>query len=507
MQEAAKKYLDLDQRVVVWSVPGKEDASQPEPNALREDAGKPEPEPDAKDDHWLDKLETSTGGGDFSLKKAQRVVLPNGLILLLFENRRLPIVVADAFVRQVRLLEPEDQAGIATLTGMLLSEGTPKHTGPQIAELIENVGGTLSFDASGGALKVLSVDRKLGLGLLFECLMQSNFPQEAFARERAQLLSSIADAERRPEEKALNVFRALAYGKHPLARPSLGTRNAVEALGRADCLAFHRKLLVPNNIIVSVVGDFDSKELIEEVTRLTADWKAGKLDKPAMPAVEKPEKVTLKGVTMPEAAQLHFFLGHAGIRRNNPDYYKLLVMDYVLGRGPGFTDRLSARLRDREGLAYTVNADITGSAAEEPGLFAGYIGTQPQNLEKAKRMFLEEINRIRDEKPTAKEVADAESYLIGSLAFRLTSNDRIAEQLVTMERYQLGFDHLAHYRKAIAAVTPEQVQAVARKHLDPERLFLVVAGPVDRNGKPLGKSPPPREKPEKEDGDKLDAQR
>src|SRR5262249_49197530 len=147
----------------------------------------------------------------------------------------------------------------------------------------------------------------------------------------------------------------------------------------------------------------------------------------------KPEKLTTKIVTMPQAAQLHFFLGHAGVTRNNPDYYKLLVMDYVLGRGPGFTDRLSARLRDREGLAYSVSADISSSASEQPGLFSGYIGTEPRNFERVKKMFLEEIRRIRQERPADEEVDDAKKYLLGSLAFRLITTDRIADQLIAIE--------------------------------------------------------------------------
>ena len=195
---------------------------------------------------------------------------------------------------------------------------------------------------------------------------------------------------------------------------------------------------------------------------------------------------------MPEAAQLHFFMGHVGISRDNPDYYKLLVMDYVLGTGTGFTDRLSANLRDRQGLAYTVTANITSSAAEEPGVFACYIGTDAENFEHVKKSFLEELNRIRDEPPTEAEVENAKKYLLGSLPFRFTTSSRIAEQLLSIERYNLGFGYLDDYRKAVAAVTPADVQAVAKKYLDPEHMVLVAAGAIDAKGKVVA---PPKEKP------------
>jgi zinc protease len=240
------------------------------------------------------------------------------------------------------------------------------------------------------------------------------------------------------------------------------------------------------------VGDFEGKQLVEEITRLTADWKKGDLPRVETPAVEKPKEFNQKILSMPDAVQLHFYMGHPGIRRDNPDYYKLLVMDYVFGTGPGFTDRLSSKLRDREGLGYTVTGNITNSAGEEPGLFTCYIGTEPQNFARVKKEFLEELNRLRDEKPAKEEVEDAKNYLLGNLPFQLTTSDRIAGQMLYAERYGLGFAYLNEYRKAVAAVTPEEVQAVARQYLDPEHMVLVAAGPVDDKGKVLKRLQPPK---------------
>jgi zinc protease len=480
VQAAARKILDPEQRVVVWSVPkaaerGAQSAERKAPRALRSLARQP-----------------AGASPGFSLKQAQRVELRNGLTLLLFENHRLPIVVADAMLRRVTVLEPDEKAGVSTLVGSLLDEGTAQHTGPEIADLIENVGGSLSAAASGASVKVLTPERSLGLSLLFECLSEARFPEDAFAREKAQQLSAIADAERRPEAKAQMVYRQLAYGKHPYGRPSLGRKETVEPLTPADCRAFYRQVFVPNNTIVAIVGDFDSKHVIEEVTRLTAGWKSAPLPKTDVPAVEKPPQFKTEIVTMPAAAQLHFFMGQVGIRRSNPDYFKLLVMDYVLGTGPGFTDRLSARLRDREGLGYTVSASITSSASEEPGLFTCYIGTNPAAFGRVKAIFLEEVERLRNEKPKDEEVEDVRKYLTGNLAFRLTTNAQIASQLVAIERYHLGLGYLEDYRKAVEAVTPEDVRAMAHKYLDPQRMVLVAAGAVDQTGKPLENISPPK---------------
>jgi zinc protease len=477
VQRVARKYLDPEQRVVVWSVP--------KAGGSRSRLGSAVPSRKRHNDR-------AASASGISLTDAKRVELPNGLVLLLFENHRLPILVAEAAVRHVQLLEPADKAGVATLTGALLDEGTTKHGGPEIAELIEDVGGALSLSSSGGRVRVLAPHRRLGLGLLFECLTDANFPKEAFARERERQLAEIAQAEQQPESKALLAFRRLVYGKHPLGRSSLGTRKTVEALTPDDCAAFRRRVFVPNNTILAIVGDFNSNQVIDEVTRLTADWKKAEVPAVETPAVEKPKEFVQQVLTMPDAVQLHFYLGHPGIRRDNPDYYKLLVMDYIFGTGPGFTDRLSSRLRDREGLGYTVTGNITSSAGEEPGLFTCYIGTEPQNFARVKREFLEELNRLREEKPAKEEVEDAKLYLLGNLPFQLTTSERIAGQMLYAERYGLGFDYLDAYRKAVAAVLPEDVQSVARKYLDPQHMVLVAAGPVDADGKELKRLPAPK---------------
>jgi zinc protease len=478
VQRVAKTYLDPDQRVVVWSaLPKAAGGAAAPPGGAAKARSAPRAAP--------------TGGGDFPLKDVKRVELPNGLVLLLYEDHRLPIVTASARLTRVGPYEPDDKLGVGTLTGYLLDEGTAKHTGPEIAELIENAGGSLELNSNGGAVRVLAPDRSLGLGLLLESLTQPSFPKEAFQRNKDRLLTGIRESDAEPDAVAQKTFRAAVYGKHPLGRPGSGTVKTVEPLTPDDCAAFHKKVFVPNNTTLAVVGDFDSKEVIEEVKKLTADWKKADLPKLDLPEVTKPKEFTQKVLSMPEAAQLHFFLGHVGVRRDNPDYYKLLVLDYILGTGPGFTYRLS-KLRDREGLAYTVTGTIASSADLEPGVFACYIGTDDDKFDRVKKEILEEVNRIRDEKPGAQEVEDAKNYLIGSRALEFTTDAGVASQLLNIERHHLGADYLADFKKAVSAVTPEEVQAVAKKYLDPDHAVLVAAGAVDAKGQPLKKAPPPK---------------
>ena len=239
-----------------------------------------------------------------------------------------------------------------------------------------------------------------------------------------------------------------------------------------------------------MTGDFNAGEVVNELKRLTADWKPRTLADFKPPAVEKPKGFVEQIITMPDAEQLQFLMGHPGVRRTNPDYYKLVVMDYILGTGPGFTDRLSSQLRDREGLAYTVTANISGSASEEPGLFTCYIGTEAKNLAKVKQGFLRELNRIRSEPPKPQEVEDVKKYLVGQLPFEFATNQQVAARLISIERFHLGFDYLNDFRRAVEAVTPDDVQQVAKKYLDPDHMVLVVAGAVDEKGNVVEKAEP-----------------
>jgi len=237
------------------------------------------------------------------------------------------------------------------------------------------------------------------------------------------------------------------------------------------------------------VGDFDSTKLAAEIKEMTANWKKTPLDQPKLPEVKSKPKPEDWIISMPEAAQCHIFMGHVGVRRNNPDYYKLTVMDYILGTSPGFTDRLSSRVRDREGLAYTVTANISSSAGEEPGMFVTYIGCEPKSFKHVREVVMEEINRIRDKAATKDEVEDVKQYLIGNLPFHFNTSPLMAAQMINVERHHLGLNYFDDYRKAISAVTVADVQAVAKQYLDPAHLVTVAVGAIDKNGTVL---PPPK---------------
>ncbi len=476
IQRVTKQYLDPEKPVVVWSVP------------LAGSSGAASTGTPVKPNRQVKSRQGNSaqpGSAGVSLQNAQKVVLPSGLTILMMENRRLPIVVAATLLRETRRYEPREKSGLVQLMGSLLEEGTARRTGPQIAEAIESIGGTLDMSSGLSSVKILSDDKRVGLEILFDCLMHPRFENEAFGRKKEEQLAEIVDAQEQATYRAADGFSAAVYGEHFRGRTSRGTLASVEKLIREDCIAFHKQVMTPDNVTLAVAGDFDSKELITLVTELTADWQ-GKLGSPPQypePALS-PNQIT-QVITMPQAAQLQFFMGHLGIKRGSPDYFKLLVMDYVLGTGTGFTDRLSSRLRDREGLAYSVSANITDSAGDDAGTFTCYIGTDARNFGRVRQLFLEEIERLRRETPGELEVAGVKQYLLGRLAFALATNGHIAQELLTVNRYNLGFDYYERYRQAVQAVTPSDVKDMAEKYLHPDRFITVAAGAIDKEGKVL----------------------
>jgi zinc protease len=175
---------------------------------------------------------------------------------------------------------------------------------------------------------------------------------------------------------------------------------------------------------------------------------------------------------------VHVFLGHLGIRRNDPDYAALVVLDHVLGTGPGFTNRISKKLRDELGLAYTVNAAIHSTAGILPGTFSAYIGTSPQHVATAIAGFRSEILRVQEELVSPEELRVAQDYLVGSFVLSFQRASRRSNYMISAERHNLPADNLVSLPREFAAVTREDLRRVARAHIHPDVCCVVAAGPI-----------------------------
>lgn len=403
----------------------------------------------------------------------QREVLGNGLVLLVAERHAVPIVTVSMLIQAGSILDPPDKPGLANLVAELLTRGTTTRTASQISEAIEFVGGSLNVQAGRElttvSLSVLRRDLDLGLDLLADVLLHPTFAPEEVTRKTQEVVADIRRKQEDPGTVAWQSFLALVYGQSPYAHPVEGTEASVPRIGREDLVRFHRASYRPNRAILAVVGDVRASDLRRSLEARLGAWPAGG---PALSAPPKPAPLPHKVVRTIQRSvtQANITLGHLGITRDNPDFYAVQVMNYLLGGG--FNSYLVSAIREEKGWAYDVGS------AFSPGKYAGEFSISMQTKNEvagqAIQAALEQIRRIQAEPVAAHALADAKAYLTGSFPLRLDTSRKIANLLASLEYYGLGLDYVDRYPGLIGAVTAADVKRVAQRYLNPERYALAV---------------------------------
>jgi zinc protease len=407
---------------------------------------------------------------------AEREVLPGGMVLLHAERTGLPIVKVVLAIKAGSVAEPPGKAGLANLTADLLNEGTATRSSKDISDSIEFVGGSLN--TSGGAdyitvtLSVLKKDVALGFDLLSDIVLNPAFSEDEIKRRKAIIKSSIIQQEEEPGVVASKAFLKAVFGDHPYGTPVEGTEKSLDNITRRDIVDFHKTYYVPNNGIMAVAGDIDRKELHALLDRFFSGWKRREVAAGLLPVFRKGEGPRVIKIQK-DITQANVVLGHLGISREDPDYYAVSVMNYILGGG-GFASRLMDNIRDSKGLSYDVHSFF--SANKLGGFFEAGLQTKNTSANAAIGEILKEMQRIRTEPVSDKELNDAKAYLTGSFPLRIDSNSKIAGFLVAVEYYGLGLDYVDRYKTFIDAVTKDDVMRVAKKYLDPKNYVLVVVG-------------------------------
>ncbi|HZS06915.1 MAG TPA: pitrilysin family protein [Blastocatellia bacterium] len=415
----------------------------------------------------------------------ERIELPNGLVVLLSENHALPAVSINAVVKTGERYVTDDKAGLGSLAGELLDEGTATRTAQQIAGEIESVGGALQtaagYATTGVSVTALASDLSLGLELTADLLRHPTFPEDRIALEVSRKLAEIRAKQDEPRVVASEAFNEIIFAGTPQHRPLIGYEETVAKITRASLLDYYRRFFVPNNTIIAIAGDFSSA-VAEKVRQLFGDWpRDPQFEPPAVPRPQRQREPVARFISK-DKEQVNIYLGHTGIERANPDYYAIRVMDVILGDSPGFTSRIPRILRDEQGLAYTTYCHLARSAGLDPGRFVAFIGTAPENLERAVSGLREQIASMTAAPPTAEEVEAAKAYLTGSFVFEFETNAQMAAFMVSAEIHQLGFDYPGRFLSEISRVTAEDVWRAAQQYTDPDNLTLVVVGPTDQRG-------------------------
>jgi len=403
----------------------------------------------------------------------QRSVLGNGMILLTSEQKALPMVSIELLIDAGSRHDMPKQEGLANLTARLLTYGTQRRTALQISDTLDFIGAGLSAgcgeDLATVSMTVLKKDLATGLELLAEVLTLSTFPQEEIDRQKQSIVASIKAREENPGDIAQRRFAAALYPQSPYGRPVEGSEASVKGLEQQSLRTFYDRYYRPNRTILSVVGDISHQEIARALNEAFRSWPKGE---PATAPVAPSKIGTAETLRVnKELTQANIILGHEGVGRENPDYYAIQVMNYILGGG-GFSSRTLDSIRNERGLAYSVYSYF--SAEKGHGTFELVMQTKNETALEAIRIAKAEIRRMREELVTEEELSDAKDYLIGSFPLRFDTNRKVANFLAQVEYFQLGLDYPERYADFIKKVTREDVQHVAQKYLKPDTLITVI---------------------------------
>lgn len=401
--------------------------------------------------------------------------LPNGLRLLVVENHALPVANLNLYVRSGASSDPAEKLGLAQMTAALLDKGTATRTALQISETVEGVGGSMSAAADQDnvtvSVGVLSDQLPLAFELLSDVVLHPTFPQQEMETARAQQVAALRAALGTPATLASRMFERQVYGgDHPYGRRS--TPQTVAALTRDDVVAFHRVHFVPFNALLVVSGDVTPAQAQELARRWLGEWQGGAAPQDAYPTPPARERAQIYLVHRPNSVQSSLYVGHVGIRPDDPDYYAVQVLNMVLGLSGD--SRLEEVLRGQHGWTYGARSRF----GRQPGggTFSANTDVRSAVTDSALAELMVQLRRIRDEPVPQDELDRAKSFLVASFPASVETPSQAAGQLATTRLLGLPAEHLTQYTQRVGAVTAADVQRVAREYLQPDRAVLVVVG-------------------------------
>lgn len=414
-----------------------------------------------------------------------RSVLSNGMAVYMLENHELPLVSAQFVIRTGRLYEPEDKVGLAQLVGMALrTGGTTSQTGDAIDKRLEFLSASIETNISTqegeASLNCLSKDFDEVLALLADILRRPRFAGNKILLAKMQMLERIRRQNDSPDSILSREFSKLLHVSSP-AWGRTPTYETVMRVSRKDLMAFYRQYFHPNNIIAGFAGDFESVELLKRLEHLFGDWPRANVKFPAIAPLGDRNEPSLNYVYK-DIPQSYFEFGHLGIRRNNPDWHAVHVMNHILGRG-GFTSRLMSEIRSNRGLAYRVGAELTEDT--DRGRFSAWCQTKSESTHEALSTMLDIIRRMATDPISDGEMEKAKSAIRDGFVFRFETPREVLGELIRLEYYGYPLDYLDTYCDKIMAVTKEDVQRAAKEYIHPGQMVIVVVGDKSRFGKPL----------------------
>jgi zinc protease len=410
------------------------------------------------------------------LPNAVETTLENGLGVVVISDVRLPLVSYRLALRSGDAHDPQGIPGLTDVLTGLLTEGTVSHTIREIADQVAKMGATLSAGANSDYSTIAASSlTKFGdqiFELLADVTLNPVFPDNEVKLIKENTKESLRQQRAQPSFLASEMVSRIIFGDHPYSNIA-PTLESLDATSREKVVAFHRSRFVPNNAVLVVAGDIEADALTNRAESLFADWQARELQPDNFPSPPRRSSRSAYLVDRPGSAQSNIVVANGcGITRTSPDYFPMLLMHTVLGANA--SSRLFMNLREEKG--YTYGAYSSLDARRTAGSFRVSAEVRTPVTGDSLKEFFYELDRIRNEPVSQKELDDAKSYLTGVFPIRLETQEGLIEQIVQIKMLGLPDDYLQTYRQQIQDVTVDAVQRVANKYIRPDEAAIVIVG-------------------------------
>ncbi|HUR96832.1 MAG TPA: pitrilysin family protein [Pyrinomonadaceae bacterium] len=411
----------------------------------------------------------------FNIPEPFITTLDNGLKVVILADKRLPLVSYRLAFLSGDANDPRENAGITSAMASMLTEGTVNYSSLELAEKVERLGAHLGASSSEDFVIVsassLSIYSTEILQLIGEIVFRATFPEAELDLYRRNTIENLKFQRSQPGFLANEQVASILYGEHPYARVSPSAED-IEKLSRDAIAEFYGRQLLPNNAILIAVGDIEKDEFLREVADQFGKWKGSELPVPTFAAPPTRAGRSLTIVDRPGSAQTNIVLANIAFERNHPDYFPALVMNQILGAGA--SSRVFMNLREEKG--YTYGAYTRLDAKRSAGDFEATAEVRTQVTGDSLREFFYELERIRTDRVSDEELADAKNFLTGVFPIRAETQEGLTNLIVNQQLYDLPADYLQTYRANVEAISAVDVERVANKYIQPDSLAIVLVG-------------------------------